>query len=215
MERRQDRKQTTALSVFSSQCMIRTSMNIPFYCIKDKLVWTWWKLNKFLSALFRGTHLTNEFLLFLDFQRLILFQAENICFPPPVALAQSSLKSVWIALLTSKTFRSSPIPSVVYYFIVKYHRTGNICFKLFFLSFVTLGKIKHNKNNKQPPKNINLVTKQKPSKKPHLTPSQTNPQTNRPKQNQPEIKMLCKIHGSRSDTKHLWVLVIRSAFQNS
>lgn len=78
--------------------------------------------------------------MFFECQWLILFQAENICFLPPVALTQSTLKSVGIVLLTSKPFRSSPVPSVVYNFIVKYHRTGNICFKLFFLSFATLKK---------------------------------------------------------------------------
>lgn len=80
--------------------------------------------------------------MFFECQWLILFQAENICFLPPVALTQSTLKSVGIVLLTSKPFRSSPVPSVVYNFIVKYHRTGNICFKLFFLSFATLKKKK-------------------------------------------------------------------------
>lgn len=54
-----------------------------------------------------------------------------------MAWTQSTLKSVEILLLTSKTFRSSPVPSVVCSFIVKYHRTGNICFKLFFLLFAT------------------------------------------------------------------------------
>lgn len=54
-----------------------------------------------------------------------------------MAWTQSTLKSVEIVPLTSKTFRSSPVPSVVYNFIVKYHRTGNICFKLFFLLFAT------------------------------------------------------------------------------
>lgn len=57
-----------------------------------------------------------------------------------MAWTQSTLKSVEIVLLTSKTFRSSPVPSVVYNFIVKYHRTGNICFKLFFLLFATYWK---------------------------------------------------------------------------
>lgn len=70
-------------------------------------------------------------------QWLILFEAENIFFLPPCTCTQSTLKSVEIVLLTSKTFRSSPVPSVVYNFIVKYHRTGNICFKLFFLWIVT------------------------------------------------------------------------------
>lgn len=54
-----------------------------------------------------------------------------------MAWTQSTLKSVEIVLLTSKTFRSSLVPSVVYNFIVKYHRTGNICFKLFFLLLAT------------------------------------------------------------------------------
>lgn len=54
-----------------------------------------------------------------------------------MAWTQSTLKSVEIVLLTSKTFRPSPVPFVVYSFIVKYHRTGNISFKLFFLLFAT------------------------------------------------------------------------------
>lgn len=87
--------------------------------------------------------------MFFECQWLILFQAENICFLPPVALTQSMLKSVEIVLLTSKTFRSSPVPSVVYNFIVKYHRTGNICFTLFFLSFATLKKPAWNQDTVQ------------------------------------------------------------------
>lgn len=78
--------------------------------------------------------------MFFECQWLILFWAENSCFLFPVALTQSTLKSVGIVLLTSKTSRSSPVPSVVYNFIVKYRRTGNICFKLLFLSFATLNK---------------------------------------------------------------------------
>lgn len=62
------------------------------------------------------------------------------------SFGQSALKSLRTVLPTSKTFRSGPVPSVVYSFIAKYHRTGNICFKLFFLSFATL------KENSQKPR---------------------------------------------------------------
>lgn len=55
-----------------------------------------------------------------------------------MALTQSTLKSVGIVLLTSKIFKSGLVPSVVYNFTVKYHRIGNVGFKLFFLSFATL-----------------------------------------------------------------------------
>lgn len=76
--------------------------------------------------------------MFFECQWLILSQAESICFLPPVG--QGALKSVGIFLLTSKSSRAGPVLSVVYSFIAKYHRTGNICFKLFFLSFATFKK---------------------------------------------------------------------------